>query len=425
MIDPTLFRTDPERVRAAIRDKKAGDPAIVDQLIALDEERRGALTEMQAAQSDAKAAAREIGILMKSGRKEEAQTHIQAQGTLKARVKELEERGKHLDAEFSELMLSVPGLPHPDVPLGTSESDNVIVHERGEKQTFDFDALPHWELIERHGLVDFERGAKVAGAGFPFYVGKGARLQRALIAFFLDRAADAGFVEMQPPLLVNADAARGTGQLPDKEAMMYEATRDELFLIPTAEVPVTNFHAGEIFDANALPAKYAAHTPCWRREAGSYGKDVRGLNRLHQFDKVELVWFTRPEDSYDALETLTAHAESLLDALGLPYRCLLMNSSDLGFTQSKKYDLEVWSAGQQRWLEVSSVSNFEDFQARRAGIRYRDEDNKTAFVHTLNGSGLALPRIVAALLEAGQRSDGSIDLPSALTSYTGFDSIGA
>ncbi len=424
MIDPALFRTDPERVRAAIRHKKAGDPAIVDQLITLDEERRAALTEMQSAQADAKTAAREIGTLMKSGRKDEAQAHIQAQGDLKARVKELEERGKHLDAEFSELMLSVPGLPHPDVPIGTSEADNVVVHERGEKRTFDFDALPHWELIERHGLVDFERGAKVAGAGFPFYVGKGARLQRALIAFFLDRAADAGFMEMQPPLLVNADAARGTGQLPDKEAMMYEATRDELFLIPTAEVPVTNFHAGEIFDADALPTKYAAHTPCWRREAGSYGKDVRGLNRLHQFDKVELVWFTRPQDSYDALEALTAHAESLLDALGLSYRRLLMNSSDLGFTQSKKYDLEVWSVGQERWLEVSSVSNFEDFQARRAGIRYRDEENKTAFVHTLNGSGLALPRIVAALLEAGQRHDGAIDLPSALASYTGFDSIG-
>ncbi len=425
MIDPALLRTDPERIRAAIRHKKAGDVALVDQLIALDEERRAALTEMQAAQADAKTAAREIGVLMKSGRKDEAQAHIDAQGMLKGRVKELEDEGKRLDAEFAALMLGVPGLPHSDVPIGTSEADNVVVHERGDKHTFDFEPLPHWELIERHGLVDFERGAKVAGAGFPFYVGMGARLQRALVAFFLDRAADAGFAEIQPPLLVNADAARGTGNLPDKEAMMYEATRDELYLIPTAEVPVTNFHAGEIFDADQLPTRYAAHTPCWRREAGSYGKDVRGLNRLHQFDKVELVWFTRPEASYDALETLTAHAESLLETLGLSYRRLLMNSSDLGFTQAKKYDLEVWSAGQQRWLEVSSVSNFEDFQARRAGIRYRDDEGKTAFVHTLNGSGLALPRIVAALLEAGQRADGSIDLPPALASYTGFDSIAA
>ncbi len=423
MIDPALLRTDPERIRNAIRDKRAGDPALVDQLITLDEDRRAALTEMQAAQSDAKAAAREIGILMKSGRKDEAQVHISAQGTLKARVQELEERGKSLDTQFGDLLLGVPGLPHPDVPIGASEADNVVVHERGDKQNFGFDALPHWELTERYGLVDFERGAKVAGAGFPFYVGKGARLQRALIAFFLDRAADVGFVEMQPPLLVGADAARGTGQLPDKEAMMYEATRDDLFLIPTAEVPVTNFHAGEIFDSGALPIRYAAHTPCWRREAGSYGKDVRGLNRLHQFDKVELVWFTRPEDSYAALETLTAHAESLLEALGLAYRRLLMNSSDLGFTQAKKFDLEVWSAGQQRWLEVSSVSNFEDFQARRAGIRYRDDEGKTAFVHTLNGSGLALPRIVAALLEAGQQPDGAVVLPPALASYAGFDSI--
>jgi seryl-tRNA synthetase len=422
MIDPALLRSDPDRVRAAIRDKNTGDPALVDRLLALDEERRSALGEMQAAQAEAKEAARQIGALMKEGRKDEAQAQIAAQGALKERVRELEERGKTLDTEFAQAMLAVPGLPHPSVPVGQGDTANQVVHERGARLDFDFEPLPHWELTERHGLVDFERGVKVAGAGFPFYVGKGARLQRALVAFFLDRAAEAGFDELQAPLLVNADAARGTGNLPDKEAMMYEAERDGLFLIPTAEVPVTNFRADEILDA--LPVRYAAHTPCFRREAGSYGKDVRGLNRLHQFDKVELVWFSDPDASYDALETLTAHAESLLDALGLSYRRLLMGTGDLGFTQSKKYDLEVWSAGQQRWLEVSSVSNFETFQARRAAIRFRDADGKPAFVHTLNGSGLALPRVVAALLEAGQQADGSIRLPQALHSYTGFDRIG-
>lgn len=422
MIDPALLRSDPDRVRAALRDKNAGDPALVDRLLQLDQERRAALTEMQAAQASAKEAARQIGTLMKSGQKDEAQAQIARQGALKEQVRELEERGQSLDAAFGEAMLAVPGLPHPSVPVDPTGEANQVASEHGDRPDFAFEPLPHWELADRHHLVDFERGVKVAGAGFPFYVGRGARLQRALVAFFLDRAAEAGFEELQAPLLVNADAARGTGNLPDKEAMMYHAERDDLYLIPTAEVPVTNFRAGEILAE--LPVRYAAHTPCFRREAGSYGKDVRGLNRLHQFDKVELVWFDRPKRSYDALEALTAHAESLLEALGLPYRRLLMCTGDLGFTQAKKYDLEVWSAGQQRWLEVSSVSNFEDFQARRAQIRYRDDDGKPAFVHTLNGSALALPRVVAALLEAGQQADGTVRLPDVLSRYTGFETIG-
>ncbi len=275
-------------------------------------------------------------------------------------------------------------------------------------------------------LADFERGSKVTGAGFPFYLGKVARLERALINFFLDLAVDeGGYQEIQPPLVVNAASATGTGQLPDKEDLMYEAPRDELYLIPTAEVPVTNFFRDEILAESSLPVKFCAYTPCFRREAGSYGKDVRGLNRLHQFDKVELVQFVRPEDSYGALETLRSDAERALERLGLPYRRLLMCTGDMGFTQAKKYDLEVWSAGQNRWLEVSSISNYEAFQARRMKIRYRPEDGaKPVFLHTLNGSGLALPRVMAALIENNQREDGTIRMPSSLVSYTGFETIG-
>lgn len=301
----------------------------------------------------------------------------------------------------------------------------MVAAEIGEKPTFDFEPLAHWDLIEKHGLVDFERGAKVTGAGFPFYVGKGARLQRALIQFFLDLATEeGGYAELQAPLVVNADSATGTGQLPDKEDQMYEAERDGLYLIPTAEVPVTNLYRDEILDEADLPLKFCAYTPCFRREAGSHGRDVRGLNRLHQFDKVELVHFVHPARSYDALETLREDAERALQRLGLPYRRLLMCTGDMGFTQAKKYDLEVWSAGQQRWLEVSSISNFEAFQARRMQIRYRPaEGGKPTLVHTLNGSGLALPRVVAALLENNQDADGTIRLPAVLHRYTGFTTI--
>jgi seryl-tRNA synthetase len=299
------------------------------------------------------------------------------------------------------------------------------VFEWGEKPSFDFEPKPHWELAEMHGLIDFERGAKVTGAGFPFYIGKGARLQRALIQFFLDLAGEVGYTEIQPPLVINEDSGIGTGQIPDKEGQMYEAMRDNLYLIPTAEVPVTNFHRDEIMDAVELPIKYAAYTPCFRREAGSYGKDVRGLNRLHQFDKVELVRFVHPDESYDHLEQLREDAERAVQQLGLPYKRLLMCTGDMGFTQSKKYDLEVWSAGQDRWLEVSSISNFEAFQARRANIRFRPEDGgKPQFVHTLNGSALALPRIVATILENNQRADGSISIPDVLRPYPSFDLIG-
>ena len=426
MLDLQLLRDHPERVREALIAKRAGAPTLVDHALDLDARRRALTTETNETQARANAAAKAIGALIGQGKTDEAEAAKAESANLKARVKTLEDDQRTLDAELRRALLELPNLPHESVPVTAPGApiENVVAYETDGKPTFDFEPLPHWELLERHGLVDFERGVKVTGAGFPFYVGKGARLQRGLIAFFLDQADAAGYTEIQPPLVVNEASGIGTGQLPDKEAQMYTVPLDGFYLIPTAEVPVTNFRRDEILDEADLPIKYAAHTPCFRREAGSYGKDVRGLNRLHQFDKVELVQFVRPEDSYDALERLRADAERLLRLLELPYRRLLMCTADLGFTQTKKYDLEVWSAAQERWLEVSSVSNFEAFQARRANVRYREPGGKPAFVHTLNGSGLALPRVVAALLENHQQADGSIRIPDALVPYLGFDRIG-
>ena len=426
MIDIQILREDPERIRKAIRDKGTGDPARVDELAELDRQRRKRLAALQAAQARSNAVSKEIGRCMRSGRAEEAEALIAESNELKASIRENQEAAAEANERLSQGLLEIPNIPQPDVPVGRTPAENQVVARRGEPRAFDFEPLPHWELAERHGLIDFERGANVSGAGFPFYRGKGARLQRALVNYFLDLATGrGGYEEIQAPLLVNADSARGTGQLPDKEDLMYEVARDGLYLIPTAETPVTNLHRGEILDGSRLPIRYAAWTPCFRREAGSYGKDVRGLNRLHQFDKVELVWFTRPEQSGEALETLRSDAERPLKGLGLVWRVLLMCTGDMGFTQAKKYDLEVWSPGQDRWLEVSSISNFEDFQARRMQIRCRLEDRKKpALAHTLNGSGLALPRVVAALLEQRQQRDGSIAIPEALQPWTGFDRIG-
>ncbi len=426
MLDINVIREQPDRVKKAIRDKGTGNEETVDRILALDVERRETLTELQETQARSNAISKEIGILMREGKRQEAEARKVETGKLKELIRNLEERARALDAEQSKLLLEIPNIPHPSVPVGHSPEENVVVHEEGSKPVFDFEPLPHWELAARHNLIDFERGAKVTGAGFPFYVGQGARLQRALINFFLDLAVNAGgYIEMEPPVVVNEDSARGTGQIPDKEDLMYEARRDGLFLVPTAEVPVTNFYRDEIINEHDLPVKFCAYTPCFRREAGSYGKDVRGLNRLHQFDKVELVQFVHPDQSYDALESLREDAERPLRQLGIPYRRLLMCTGDMGFTQSKKYDLEVWSAGQSRWLEVSSCSNFESFQARRMSIRYRPAGGgRPQILHTLNGSGLALPRIVAALLENNQQADGTILIPEVLQSYTGFDRIG-
>ncbi|MDA1028026.1 MAG: serine--tRNA ligase [Bacteroidetes bacterium] len=424
MLDLQFIRENAESVKNAIVNKATGSPDLVDRVLELDEMWRKTTTSLQEMQTAANAEAKKIGELMQQGLKSEAQAAMAESGRLKAVIKDLEEEQRVAGQSLESTLLEIPNVPHPSVPLGKLPSDNVVAFEHGEMPSFSFTPLPHWDLIERHDLVDFDRGSKVSGAGFPFYKGPGARFQRALINFFLDEAVRSGYVEMGAPLVVNEDSARGTGQLPDKEDLMYEAVRDGLYLIPTAEVPVTNYHRDEIFLESDLPIKYCAYTPCFRREAGSYGKDVRGLNRLHQFDKIELVHFVRPEDSYDALEELRDHAERLLQNLGLPYRRLLMCTGDMGFTQAKKYDLEVWSAGQERWLEVSSISNFETFQARRMKIRYRPKtDSKPQIIHTLNGSGLALPRIVAALIENYQQADGSITIPEVLRPYFGSDTL--
>ena len=424
MLDIDAIRSDPQRVKEAIRAKDTGSPEMVDELLTVDEERRAAITEKQETQARQNDLSQEIGTLKREGKDAAAQERIEETSRLKEEIDALDETVQETEEKQRALLLQIPNVPHPSVPVGATEDDNEVEETVGERPQFDFDPQPHWDLTDAHDLVDFERGAKVTGSGFPFYTGRGARLQRALLNFFLDRARERGYREVQPPLFVNPESARGTGQLPDKDDLMYQIPRDDFFPIPTAEVPLTNFHRDEILDADALPRKYCGYTPCWRREAGSYGADVRGLNRLHQFDKVELVHIVHPDESYRALETLLRDAESALEALGLPYRRLLMCTGDMGFTQAKKYDLEVWSAGQERWLEVSSVSNFEAFQARRMQIRYRPEaEAKPRLVHTLNGSGLAFPRVLAALLENNQQADGTVDLPEVLHAYTGFARI--
>jgi len=424
MLDIDDVRSNPQRVKEAIRAKGTGSPDMVDELLDADEKRREKITAKEDAQAKKNEISSKIGALKREGKDDEAQERIDETSALKEEIDELKAAVEAAESRQRELLLQIPNVPHPSVPVGSTEEENEVEETIGDKPDFDFEPKPHWELTDQHDLVDFERGAKVTGSGFPFYTGRGARLQRALLNFFLERARERGYREVQPPLFVNPESARGTGQLPDKDDLMYQIPRDNFFPIPTAEVPLTNFHRDEILDGDDLPLKYCGYTPCWRREAGSYGADVRGLNRLHQFDKVELVHIVHPDESYRALETLLRDAESALEALGLPYRRLLMCTGDMGFTQAKKYDLEVWSAGQERWLEVSSVSNFEAFQARRMKIRYRPEpEEKPRLTHTLNGSGLAFPRIVAALLENNQQRDGSIELPEVLHSYAGFAEI--
>lgn len=427
MIDISILRDEPERVRLAMENKGHNNTDLVDEIIGLDTKRRGIITRLQELQTTSNAVSKEIGMLMREGKRDEAETKKATSAQLKEELKQLEEASREANDALQKNLLEIPNIPHHSVPVGHSEKENQVVWQSESLPSFEFEAEAHWDLASRHGLIDFERGAKVTGAGFPFYIGKGARLQRALINFFIDVAVeDGGYTEIQPPIFINADSATGTGQLPDKEDQMYEMVRDGFYAIPTAEVPVTNYLRDEIIPIGDLPVKYCAYTPCFRREAGSYGKEVRGLNRLHQFDKVELVQFVEPEKSYDALESMREDAERILRKLEIPYRRLLMCTGDMGFTQAKKYDLEVWSAGQQRWLEVSSISNFEAFQARRTNIRYRKpEEKKNHFVHTLNGSGLAVPRIVAALLENGQQADHTISLPDALVPFTGFQTIGS
>ena len=422
MLDIAFIRENADTVKQGMTNKGEKDTSVVDHAIAKDEEWRSLVTEVDELRAESNAKSKKIGELMGKGKKEEAQQIIKETGESKQKIKELEEKVTLVRKELDSFLYKIPNVPDSSVPVGHTEEDNEVFDSWGEPGEEEW-RKPHWEIAAEKKWLDFDRGSKVTGAGFPFYIGKMARLQRALINFFIDEAADAGYTEMQTPYFVNEDSARGTGQIPDKEDMMYEIPRDQFFVIPTGEVPISNFHRDEILPEQDLPVKYVSHTPCWRREAGSYGKDVRGLNRLHQFDKVELVLIVHPDKSDDLLEELRGHAESLLKKLNLPYRTLLMCTGDMGFTQTKKYDLEVWSPGQQRWLEVSSCSNFGSFQARRMQLRYRNEKDKIEIAHTLNGSGLALPRIVAAILEAYQTENGDIVVPDVLQSYIGSETI--
>jgi seryl-tRNA synthetase len=416
MLDPKLLRESPDLVRAAIAKKHLD--VDLDAVLAIDAAWRALLQEVEALRGKQKAANTAMASLPKGS--PEFAAKVSEMRAVSAQVKERETQLKETEEQFREAMLSVPNLPHPTVPEGRTPEQNVIFSLHGSHEQIRPHAIPHWEIPGFENLFDFARGAKVTGAGFPFYVGDGARLVRALVHFFLDENAKAGYVEVSPPIFVNAASATATGQLPDKEGQMYETTSDHLYAIPTGEVPLTNFFREEIIDEAALPIYRCAYTPCFRREAGSYGKDVRGLNRLHQFDKVELLKWVHPETSNDELDALRGDAERLLQKLDLPYRVLLMCGGDLGFAQSKKYDLEVWSAGQKRWLEVSSCSNFESFQSRRAQIRFRaKQTGKVELVHTMNGSGLAVPRVLAALLENNLEADRRVKLPAALVPYFG------
>ena len=421
MLDLKFIRENLELVRKGAEAK--GITVDLQEIISLDELRRKLIQEGEALKARRNDVSAQIGKLKKEGG--DASAAISEMESVKNRIQVIDGELRIIETKLNGLLLTVPNVPHPSVPFGRTPDDNKPVFTWGEAPTVDFPFKPHWEITDRLGIIDFSRGSKVTGAGFPFYVGKGATLERALINFFIDQALQRGYQEIAPPIVVNEDSARGTGQIPDKEDLMYVVERDHLYMIPTAEVPVTNFHRDELLTEKDLPIRYAAYTPCFRREAGSYGKDVRGLNRLHQFDKVELVKFVHPTTSYDELESLRNDAEHLLQLLGLPYRTLLMCTGDMGFTQTKKFDLEVWAPGQNKWLEVSSCSNFEAFQARRMNLRFRPANgSKPEFVHTLNGSALALPRVVAALIEHYQTPDGKIVIPKVLHQYTKFELIG-
>jgi seryl-tRNA synthetase len=391
-------------------------------ILALDQQRRSLQAAHDDAQAKANTLAREIGGLMKSGKVTQAEALKAETADLKNKTRQFAEELAQLEAQLQEALVKLPNLPHSSVPAGRTPDDNEIVSSHGEIPVLPENALPHWELIKKYDIIDFELGNKITGAGFPVYKNQGARLQRALINFFLDEAAKAGYTEIQPPILVNAASAFATGQLPDKDGQMYHDGADNLYLIPTAEVPITNIYRDEIIAREKLPVKNAGYTPCFRREAGSWGADVRGLNRLHQFDKVEIVQIREPENSYQALEEMRQHIEQLLQKLELPYRVLRLCGGDMGFASALTYDLEVYSAAQKRWLEVSSASNFETYQANRLKLRYKGENGKTQLLHTLNGSALALPRIVAALLENNQTPEG-IKLPAVLHAYCGFEKI--
>jgi seryl-tRNA synthetase len=422
MLELQRIREERDQIIENLKKRGKDYSDTIDQIISFDEKRRTVQSQMDQNKGELNKLSKEIGGLFKSGKHAEANVLKENTGALKIKVDDDKAQLDAIENDLAQLLYQIPNVPNDLVPKGMTEDDNDIVDEEGNIPNLYEGNLPHWELASKYKLIDFELGVKITGAGFPVYTGKGARLQRALINYFLVEANNAGYTEIMPPLLVNEASGFGTGQLPDKEGQMYHAEVDDLYLIPTAEVPLTNIYRDTVLKSTDLPQKITGHTPCFRREAGSYGKDVRGLNRLHQFEKVEIVQLVNPSDSYQVLDTMVEHVKGLLRKLELPYRTLRLCGGDLGFTAAITYDLEVYSAAQKRWLEVSSISNFETFQANRLKCRFKNENGKNQFVHTLNGSALALPRILAALLENNQSEEG-IKIPKVLVPYTGFDSI--
>jgi seryl-tRNA synthetase len=423
MLQVSTIRDEKEKVVKGLKKRRIkGVEETLDQILSLDQKRRQTQQQQDSLLAESNSLAKEIGSLMKAGQKEQAEAMKARTAELKKQIAELGPVLSQSEDDLQKLLYSVPNVPHERVPDGGGPDDNLKVHEWGTVPTLAGDAVPHWDLIKKYDIIDFDLGNKIAGAGFPVYKGKGAKLQRALINFFLDEAEKQGYKEIQPPIVVNEASGYGTGQLPDKEGQMYHCTADNLYLIPTAEVPITNLYRDVMLAEQELPVKNVGYTPCFRREAGSWGAHVRGLNRLHQFDKVEIVQIRRPEESYQALEDMCAYVQDLLEKLELPYRKLLLCGGDMGVNSAMTFDMEVYAAAQQRWLEVSSVSNFETFQANRLKLRYKNKEGKTQLLHTLNGSALALPRIVAGILENNQTKDG-IRMPKVLVKYTGFDVI--
>jgi len=422
MLQVHFIKENKERVLEGLKKRSFKNSEILDKVIALDEERKSTQTELNTLQAESNSVSKQIGALFGQGKRDEANALREKVTQSKETLKNMELTLSQFEADIEQLLLQIPNVPHPSVPFGTTEEDNEVSQAwAGDLPTLHEGAQPHWELAEKYNLFSLELGTKIAGAGFPLFRGKGARLQRALINFFIDENTAAGYEEIQPPLLVNEASARGTGQLPDKEGQMYHATKDDFYLIPTAEVPITNIYRNEILKEEDFPIKMTGHTPCFRREAGSYGAHVRGLNRVHQFEKVEIVRIEHPDNSYAALDEMVKHVGRLLDKLELPYRILRLCGGDIGFTSALTFDFEIYSAAQKRWLEVSSVSNFETFQSNRLKLRFKD-GKKTHLAHTLNGSALALARIVAGLLENHQTPEG-IKIPKALVPYTKFDMI--
>lgn len=422
MLQVTNIRNHKEAYINALKKRNFQAENIFDEVLALDEIRRTTQAELDTILAESNQISKQIGELFKTGKRDEANALKEKTGELKESSKKLGEILNDASEKLQQLLYTIPNVPHDSVPTGTSEADNEEIFQEGAIPNLDENALPHWELAKKYDLIDFELGNKVTGAGFPVYKGKGARLQRALIAYFLDKNTAAGYTEYQVPLMVNETSGYGTGQLPDKEGQMYHVGEDDLYLIPTSEVPITNMFRDNLLKESDLPIACTAFTPCFRREAGSYGAHVRGLNRLHQFDKVELVNVVKPEDSYATLDKMVEHVKEILQELKLPYRILRLCGGDLGFTSALTYDFEVFSTAQDRWLEISSVSNFETFQSNRMKIRYKNKENKKQLVHTLNGSSLALPRVLAGILENYQTADG-IEIPEVLRPYTGFDRI--